>query len=177
MGVRRRELIVGGAASAVGAALAGGSPAAAARSGRPRVYDVAVVGAGLAGLTAATHIHGAGRSVIVLEARHRVGGRNLDHSLGRGKVAELGGEWAGPGQDRVLALAKRLGVATFPTYSTGSSIYYRSGQLHRYSGDIPPASPATLLELEAVILELNNMASSVPAGRPWTAPHAGNWDQ
>lgn len=89
---------------------------------RTRVCDVAVVGAGLAGLNAADTIRAAGRSVIVLEARRRVGGRNLDHALG-GSVVELGGEWAGPGQDRVLALAKRLGVASLDRYSNGSSVY------------------------------------------------------
>src|SRR5881409_1720525 len=67
---------------------AGASPAA-------RTVDVAVVGAGLAR---------AGRSVVVLEARDRVGGRTFDHRLGRHKVVELGGQWAGPGQDKVLRL-------------------------------------------------------------------------
>jgi monoamine oxidase len=180
--VRRRELLAGGAA-AVGAL--GGAAGALGRvpGGRrkrvpkPRLYDVAVVGAGLAGLTAATTVRARGRSVIVLEARDRVGGRNFDHQIAPGKVAELGGQWAGPGQDRVLALAKQLGVATFDTYSDGSSAYYANGQVQTYSGDIPPANPASLVELEAAILQLNNMASSVPADKPWTAPQAGGWDQ
>ncbi len=138
---------------------------------------MAVVGAGLAGLTAASVVHTAGRSVIVLEARKRVGGRNFDHPLAPGKVAELGGQWAGPGQDRVLALARELGVATFPTYSNGSSVYYSEGQVRSYRGDIPPANPESLGELEAAIIEFNTMATAVRAERPWTAPQAAGWDQ
>jgi monoamine oxidase len=177
--VRRRELLAGGAGLAAGGVLGDAANAAARRHRVPRpvVYDVAVVGAGLAGLTAATAIRAAGRSVIVLEARDRVGGRNFDKVIAPGAVVELGGEWAGPGQDRVLALAKRLGIATFDTYSNGNSVYYANGQLQTYSGDIPPADPASLVELEALILNLNSMAASVPAAAPWEAPNANTWDQ
>jgi monoamine oxidase len=178
--VRRRELLASGAAAAGalgGAGTALGKAPARKRARRPRVYDVAVVGAGLAGLNAATAVRAAGKSVVVLEARDRVGGRNFDHQLAPGKVAELGGEWAGPGQDRLLGLAKQLGVATFPTYSAGNSVYYANGRAQTYSGDIPPANPASLVEIEAVIVELNQMAASVPADKPWTAPQAGSWDQ
>lgn len=175
-GLRRRELLAGGAAGSAAIVLGTGRQEAQARRSTPHV-DVAIVGAGLAGLTAATHLRHAGRSVVVLEARDRVGGRNFDHHLGGGAVAELGGQWAGPGQDKVLALAKRLGVKTFPTYSKGENVYYAQGQLHTYTGDVPPANAASLVELEAAILELNQMASGVSAGAPWRASQAGTYDQ
>jgi monoamine oxidase len=181
--LRRRDLIKGGVAGGIGVALGGavdaGTATARARTEtrlRARVYDVAVVGAGLAGLTAARRVRAAGRSAIVLEARHRVGGRNFDHQLGGGKVAELGGQWAGPGQDQVLALAKELGVGTFPTYSTGRSVYYRGGRLQAYSGDVPPADPAALGELETMIVALNKMAATVSAAHPWTTTKSADWD-
>src|SRR5438105_7229348 len=129
--LRRREAIAAGAAGVAGAVLGPRDGTAQAATGRKparrsgRVYDVVVVGAGLAGLTTARAVRAAGRSVLVLEARTRVGGRNFDHPLGDGKVAELGGQWAGPGQDRALALAKELRIETFPTYADGQRIYHR----------------------------------------------------
>src|SRR3954451_22677523 len=151
--LRRRELIAAGA----GTALATAAPTAVAKT-RGRTHDAVVVGAGLAGLSAARRLRAAGKSVIVLEARGRVGGRNLDQSLPRGAgVVELGGQWAGPGQDKVLALAKEFAIDTFETYADGSSVYYANGQRQTYSGDIPPASPAALAEVEASIVQLNQM--------------------
>src|SRR5579884_4181822 len=124
-GLTRRRALAGAAAGAAGAALSG-APAAAARA-RVRHVDVVVVGAGLAGLTAARDLVRHRRSVLVLEARDRVGGRTLNHQLGHGKVVEIGGQWVGPGQDRVLALARELGLGTFNTYNTGDNVYLRQG--------------------------------------------------
>jgi monoamine oxidase len=56
-----------------------------------------------------------GVKVCVLEARPRVGGRTLDHAIGCGNVVEGGGQWVGPGHTRVLALARELGITTFPS--------------------------------------------------------------
>jgi monoamine oxidase len=141
-----------------------------------RTVDVVVVGAGLSGLTAARAVEGAGRSVVVLEARDRVGGRNYDVTVADGVVVELGGELTGPGPTRVQALAKELGIALFPAYGDGNNIYYRQGKALTYSGAIPPASLDALVEVERIISTLNEMAKAVPVTAPWTAAEAEVWD-
>jgi monoamine oxidase len=142
--------------------------------------DVCVVGGGLAGLTAARDVMRARRSVAVLEARDRVGGRVLATSLGGGEVVEAGGEFIGPTQNRIAALAQELGVQTFPTYNEGDYIYYRRGSRQRYSssgplGAIPP-DPEGIPDAAAAIANLNDMASRVPLDAPWTAAEAEEWD-
>src|SRR6266511_5630348 len=115
--VTRRQLVGAGAA---GAALLAWRPTPIAA--RTRRADVCVVGAGLSGLAAARALVAADRTVVVLEARDRVGGRTLNASLGGGHVTELGGEFAGPTQTHVLALARAVGVKTFATYNAGSNV-------------------------------------------------------
>src|SRR5205809_6873317 len=114
----------GAAASAAAAALPAAGAAATAEAANKVSADYVVVGAGLAGLTAARRIVQAGRSVIVLEARDRVGGRTLNHTLASGDYAELGGMFTGPTQDHIQALATEVGVGTFPTYNTGNNVFF-----------------------------------------------------
>ncbi|WP_268991273.1 flavin monoamine oxidase family protein [Nocardioides anomalus] len=83
--------------------------------------DVLVVGAGLAGLSAARSLVAAGRSVVVVEARDRVGGRTQGGEL-HGAPVELGGTWIGEGHDEMYALTEELGLATFPTWNDAGSI-------------------------------------------------------
>src|SRR3954468_2126124 len=124
----RRQVVSGAALAAAGAMVLRPGPAAAAPAGGRAVSaDVVVVGAGLAGLTAARVLTAAGRRVVVLEARDRVGGRTLNHPLPGGHVADLGGTWIGPTQNAVAALAAELGLATFPQVDGGQAVYYRSG--------------------------------------------------
>src|SRR3954451_18970304 len=94
--------------------------------------DVIVVGAGLAGLGAAREVQRRGAGALVLEARDRVGGRTLNEPIGDGKVVEVGGQWIGPGQDRIAALARELGVDTFPTHTAGENVIEFHGKLRRY---------------------------------------------
>src|SRR5437588_2704113 len=155
----RRGLLAGAAAAGAAAALTDEAAASGAEvrhrrqhrtRGRgapaPGSADVAVVGAGLSGLSAARAVHATGHSVLVLEARPRVGGRTLNHQLGSsypGKVSEVGGQWIGPTQDHIAALARELGVETFKTYNDGNYLYYSNGQLTPYTpsgplGAVPP---------------------------------------
>src|SRR5690349_18516858 len=112
-----------------GAVAAGAAPVATADARtRRRRADVVVVGAGMAGLTAARALRAAGRSVVVLEARNRVGGRVHNHKLGGGVISEAGGTFVGPTQDRVLALMRDLGVDKFDTFANGDNVYIADGQ-------------------------------------------------
>jgi len=144
--------------------------------GDVREVDVAIVGAGFAGLTAARALGAAGASTVVLEARDRVGGRVLNEPLGNGAVVEVGGQWIGPTQDRLAALATEMGVDTFPTYGEGSNVIEWRGKLRRYRGTIPRINPVVLLDVLRAQRKLNGMASEVPVDRPWAAAKASDWD-
>ena len=138
-----------------------------------RHADVIVVGAGLAGLTAARRLREAGASVVVLESRDRVGGRLLNESLdGSEKVVEVGGQWVGPTQHRILALAREVGVDTFPTYNSGDNLIEWRGSLRRYRGAIPRINPAVLLDVLQAQKRLERLARTVPLEAPWRAPRA-----
>ena len=157
----------------VGAAtLAASSGAALPSTAEARAADVVVVGAGLAGLAAALELEKHGASVIVVEAQDRVGGRTLNAPLGAGKIVEVGGQFAGPTQTAILALAASVGVETFKTYNTGNNVLYYQGQLLPYDAlALPPIPPAELAELvSALVGTLDVLAQQIPLDAPWTAP-------
>ena len=138
--------------------------------------DVAVVGAGLAGIAAARAVERAGASVVLVEARERVGGRLESVEIGDGKWIDVGGQWIGPTQDRAEALARSLDHETFPTYAAGENVVEIDGKLIRYTGTIPKLRPHVLADVGQAMTRLDRMASKVPLDAPWDAPRAKDWD-
>ena len=196
--ITRRELLTGAASMGAGSLLTacgGISPFSDANAGTAASgsynTDVAIVGAGLAGLATARKLTAAGRNVLVVEARDRVGGRTLNHpvaSSNRGAIVEIGGQWVWSGQTRVSAYIQELGLSTFKTYNDGNYVDYRNGLTQQYGhlfpadptglglNRIPLTDPAGAAEAGVAITLLNNMASQVPVDDPTLAPNALAWD-
>jgi len=185
--ITRRRFVAGAAASGAAVAVPASAYAAGQErkakeqtTGPVRRVDVVVVGAGFAGLTAARTLVKAGRSVAVLEARDRVGGRVWNYDLGDGQVSERGATFVGPTQDHLQALARELGVKTLPVYDTGDDVYVADGTRLTYSdtsvfGTAPP-DPTVETDVATAILKLDQMSRTVPVAAPWRAPNAAEWD-
>jgi monoamine oxidase len=153
-----------------------------------RTTDVVVVGAGLAGLTAARRLRAKGVRVVVLEARPRVGGRTLSYELHDGRVLDVGGQWVGPipgettsstipgqavqrTQHRVFDLARSLGIDTFKTYDTGSYVNETTTGLRTTDqGTRIPIDPGDVGAAETVAL-WNAMAKQIDPTHPWDSPN------
>jgi len=142
---------------------------------RPFDVDLAVVGAGFAGLNAALAASRAGRSVTVIEARDRVGGRTKPGRLA-GSAVDLGGQWAGPDHRRLLALAARHKVATEPQFDAGAKLIEYRGRVRPYTGLIPALPVLALLEVDRVMKRIERMAAALAASAPWNAPDAAALD-
>ncbi|MFD8247706.1 flavin monoamine oxidase family protein [Nocardia sp. NPDC059691] len=140
--------------------------------------DFCVIGGGFAGLTAALRLKQMGRSVALLEARDRLGGRTFTQVRDDGSWIDRGGAWIGPGQDRIQALMTEFGVPSYKQYTDGEAMMVVDGKQHRYTGTIPwTMSPWASMNLGAVFLELGHMCKSVPLEAPWAAKKADKWDQ
>ncbi len=166
----RRDLLKTGAA-----ALAAGSLPARWSFAAPRDISVAVVGGGLAGLTTARELVRLGiDSVVVFEGAERVGGRTLNLEIPGGHIVEGGGEWIGPGQDRIAALGADLGVETFDAYYEGDPIHEIQGVITR--GVLPYFKLTHGLEFVRLAWRLDRMAAGLPYAEPWKAADARDLD-
>ncbi|WP_024796102.1 flavin monoamine oxidase family protein [Tomitella biformata] len=178
--ISRRQALFGAAAAAGGLAVAAaGTGPALASSGSSRDVDVVVIGAGMSGLAAARALTAAGKSVLVLEARDRVGGRVYSIKTRGGRVLDGGAEFIGPTQDRMIALAQEFGVQRLQTFNTGQNVYYRAGQRSTFDADGPlGAIPLDIGIAEVALAQetLNGLANGFPVGRPWEFARAREFD-
>ena len=177
--VTRRRFVVG-AAGAAASLPALGAPRTAIAAGAARTVVGAVVGAGLSGLTAARALVREGRSVVVTEARDRVGGRIWNHQLGGGHVSERGATFVGPTQDHIAKLLHELRIGTFPVYDQGDDVYVAGGERLTYSDRGPfgtaPPDPAIAAQLASLVLGIDSLSTHVPVDAPWRAAKAAALD-
>ncbi len=147
-------------------------------SDEPRMEaDVVVIGAGLAGLTAARELKDAGWTVRLLEARERVGGRLKGYALDNGEAVDLGGEYFGDKSTAIAEVAASVGVERFSSYDGGARLTFVNGKRYEYSGLVPfGLGPVTLPDFGRAVLKIERLARTVPPDEPWTAPNAEKLD-
>lgn len=133
--------------------------------------DVAIIGAGFAGLTAARELERRGLTVQVLEARDRVGGRSRPGQL-NGVTIDTGGQWVGIGHDRLTRLVLEAGATLVPQYGKGRKVLQIAGVAKTYTGLIPPVSPRALVEMQLGLMALRQLQKKVDPARPWDSPLA-----
>lgn len=119
-----------------------------------------VVGAGVAGLTAAHDLAAAGHEVVVVEARERIGGRTWTHTIG-GAPVDLGGSWIhGPTGNPLAAFVREVGLTwrNDGMWGTGLALYDDAGRPARHDqlstlvatlSDFDPAEAASRLAVDA----------------------------
>ncbi|KAG8450493.1 hypothetical protein GDO86_002958 [Hymenochirus boettgeri] len=141
-------------------------------------YDVIVIGGGISGLSAAKLLFESGLKVVVLEARDRVGGRT--HTIRNKDVqyVDVGGAYVGPTQNRILRVAKELGVKTYKVNVSQRFIHHIKGKTNAFYGSFPPSwNPFVNLDYNHLWRTIDEWGKEIPEDAPWKAPHAAEWDK
>ena len=140
--------------------------------------DVLVLGAGLAGLSAARDLARGGADVIVLEARDRVGGRVEQIPGADGRPVQLGGEVVGPIHTAYLELAAELGLGFEPSYTgvEGGTTYDLFEGVVR-GDDFPFRSDEERADFDRVEGLFSALATTVDRDDPWAHPDAARLDR
>ena len=137
------------------------------------MVDVAVLGAGLAGLSAARDLKRSGADVIVLEARDRVGGRVEAVTLPDGRTIQAGGEVFGPGHTAYGELVEELGLTVEPSYVADPGEMSWGLVDGVYVGDdVPWMTEAERRDEDRVERAFVELAATVDPDDPWSHPQA-----
>lgn len=135
------------------------------------MLDCVVIGAGLAGLTAARDLLDREHTVLVLEARGRVGGRVENLDLADGQYVELGGQWLADGNDSILELVRRHGLAVVADDGRGSFRMRLRGRTQSLPSprDAAELTPFELADLGSGLLRLRRLGQRLRDDPAWAA--------
>ena len=140
--------------------------------------DVVVVGAGLAGLSAARDLVGGGVDVLVLEARDRVGGRVEQVSVDDGRPVQLGGEMIGQAHTAYLGLVEELGLTLDTTYTAveGATTYDLNDGVLRSDDGFPFETSEQRADYERVERLFGELVATVDPDDPWSHADSARLD-
>jgi monoamine oxidase len=124
------------------------------------------VGAGFAGLSAARRLRDRGKSIALLEARDRVGGRVWNRTAADGSVASVGGTWLRKRQDRMFELCREFGLEVYPQYDQGDTVMHLDGTNRRYQGP-SKINITSLPSLGLAFWRLDRIVKRMVVDQPW----------
>ncbi|MFZ1993977.1 MAG: FAD-dependent oxidoreductase, partial [Solirubrobacteraceae bacterium] len=140
--------------------------------------DVAVLGAGLAGLSAARDLMRGGADVVVLEARSRVGGRVDALTLPDGRTVQLGGEVVGHKHTAYLELVGELGLAVEASYvADPGEMSWGLDEGVFVGDDAPWMTPEERADAERIDRLFGVLAAGIDPDDPWSHPDAARLDE
>jgi len=137
--------------------------------------DVVIVGAGIAGLRTADLLRSSGKSVMVLEANERIGGRIVNQKIPDSELyVEGGAQFVGATHKRMLSLLKELDLDVFETYDTGKFRWAQEilGPL-RFGLSPDTSEPSSFEKLRQ---QIERLATTVPTEAPWNSAEAKELD-
>ncbi len=142
------------------------------------MIDVAVLGAGLGGLSAARDLARGGAEVIVLEARERPGGRVEAVTLPSGRIVQAGGEVFGDGHWAYRELVAELGLTIEPSYVADPGQMSWGLVEGVFVGDEPPwMTGEERADAERLERAFARLTAGVDPDDPWGHPDAATLDR
>lgn len=137
--------------------------------------DVVIVGAGFAGLSAADRLVNMGVSVLVIDARERVGGRSFTGEVAGVKV-DLGATWVAKRHTAIRDLMDRLGCSLTPQYDEGVNLLWMAGKRKTWTGTLPTVDPVDLEDLGRITIEMGKLLETINVDAAWKSPNADQLD-
>jgi len=141
-----------------------------------KTVDVCVVGAGYAGLFAAKKLIEKGKTVIVLEARDRVGGRVWTEREGQNGWIDRGGQWVGGDQTYFEDLIKEMGGKTYKSYDKGFTLVRGVDPDNLVQTNSEWKGVPGLPMIEDALGKLEAIYKTIPPNAPWEATAASELD-